>query len=286
MNYHIAAVITAFLIAGLVSVLVSIITANRIRDEDLIAARKITQKREQQVKEEKYRKIFFRKKSSYEEKVLELSRFGIDYHIGKSITPTEYLMIKICIAILTGMVGIFAIGPAGCITGVTGYMLPTLFFKSQNERDNEKMLPDIKTVYDTLIVSLEAGVFLTEAIADCYQRIEFKRLKKALLELNSELIAKNQMEDALNAFECKFNNDYISNLCVILRQSSQSGLSVDMLADMAKHLNDVTKALNLKRQRKLDGEELKIEIMLYLGIIAVCLYITLSNFGSTLNQLF
>ena len=60
MNYHIAAVITAFLIAGLVSVLVSIITANRIRDEDLIAARKITQKREQQVKEEKYRKIFFR----------------------------------------------------------------------------------------------------------------------------------------------------------------------------------------------------------------------------------
>ena len=73
---------------------------------------------------------------------------------------------------------------------------------------------------------------------------------------------------------------------MILRQSSQSGLSVDMLVDMAKHMDDVTKALNLKRQRKLDGEELKIEIMLYLGIIAVCLYITLSNFGSTLNQLF
>lgn len=286
MNYHIAAVMTAVLIAGLVSVLVRLTTANRIRDEDLIAAKKITQKRKQQIKEEKYRKILFRKKSSYEEKLVELSRLGIDYHIGRNITPTEYLMINVCFAVLTGIVGIFAIGIAGGITGFAGYMLPTLFFKWQNERDNEKMLPDIKTIYDTLIVSMEAGVFLTEALAECYQRIEFKRLKKALLELNSELIARNQIEDALNAFEIKFQNDYISNLCVILRQSSQSGLSVDMLSDMSKHMEDVTKALNLKRQRKLDGEELKIEIMLYLGIIAVCLYVTLSNFGSTLNQLF
>ncbi len=285
-KYHVAAVFTAIVISFLISFLIQVVMKNRVTDDDLIQARQILRKKEKEQKEKKYKKIFFRKRSSYEDKMMELSKLGVNYHIGRNISPSEYLMIQFGCGVLLGVAGVFMVGPLGCLAALLGYVLPTAFFRYQNERDNEKMLSDIKTIYDTMIVSMEAGVFLTEAIADCYQQVEHKRLKKALLELNSELIATNQIEESVNKFEMKFSNDYISNLCVILRQAGESGMSVNMLSDMAKHMTDVSGALNIKKQKKLDGEGVKIEIMLYIGIIAVCLYVTLATFGSTLNELF
>ena len=59
-----------------------------------------------------------------------------------------------------------------------------------------------------------------------------------------------------------------------------------MLSDMSSYMTDVSRALNIKKQKKLDGEGLKVEVMLYIGIIATCLYITLSTFGDSMSQLF
>lgn len=283
---HIIITILSLGIAALVAILLMLLTKNRIRDEDLLEAKKILQKREQEAKEERYKKLFFKKESSYEYKALSLSRMGVNYHIGRIITPTEYLMIQLAGAAFFLFIGIFSFGVLGITAGIFGYFLPQLLFQYLNEKDNEKMLPDIKSIFDTMLVNLEAGVFLTEAVADSYRHVENRRLKKALLELNSELIATNDFEESISKFELKFSNKYINNLCVILKQSRDSGMSVEMLSDMSSYMTDVSRALNIKKQKKLDGEGLKVEVMLYIGIIAACLYITLSTFGDSMSQLF
>ena len=206
--------------------------------------------------------------------------------MGRIITPSEYLMIQLASAAFFLFIGTLSFGVLGIVVGIFGYFLPQLLFQYLNEKDNEKMLPDIKSIFDTMLVNLEAGVFLTEAVADSYRHVENKRLKKALLELNSELIATNDFEESINKFELKFSNKYINNLCVILKQSRDSGMSVEMLSDMSSYMTDVSRALNIKKQKKLDGEGLKVEVMLYIGIIATCLYITLSTFGDSMSQLF
>lgn len=283
---HIITTILSLVIAVLGAVLLMLQAKNKIKDEDLLKAKKILQKREQELKEERYKKLFFKNESSYEYKTLVLSRMGVNYHMGRIITPSEYLMIQLAGAAFFLFIGTFSFGVLGTAAGILGYFLPPLLFQYLNEKDNEKMLPDIKSIFDTMLVNLEAGVFLTEAVADSYRHVENRRLKKALLELNSELIATNDFEESVSKFELKFSNKYINNLCVILKQSRDSGMSVEMLSDMSSYMTDVSRALNIKKQKKLDGEGLKVEVMLYIGIIATCLYITLSTFGDSMSQLF
>ncbi len=286
---HTIVIILSLVIALLAALLFVFLSKNKIKDEDLLEAKKILQKREQEAKEERYKKLFFKifkKESSYEYKALALSRMGVNYHMGRIITPSEYLLIQLAGAAFFLFIGIFSFGVLGIVAGILGYFLPQLLFQYLNEKDNEKMLPDIKSIFDTMLVNLEAGVFLTEAVADSYRHVENRRLKKALLELNSELIATNDFEESVSKFELKFSNKYINNLCVILKQSRDSGMSVEMLSDMSSYMTDVSRALNIKKQKKLDGEGLKVEVMLYIGIIATCLYITLSTFGDSMSQLF
>lgn len=283
---HTITTILSLIIAVLGAALFIFLTKNKIKDEDLLKAKKILQKREQEEKEERYKKLFFKRESSYEYKILVLSHMGVNYHMGRIITPSEYLMIQLASAAFFLFIGTLSFGVLGIVVGIFGYFLPQLLFQYLNEKDNEKMLPDIKSIFDTMLVNLEAGVFLTEAVADSYRHVENKRLKKALLELNSELIATNDFEESINKFELKFSNKYINNLCVILKQSRDSGMSVEMLSDMSSYMTDVSRALNIKKQKKLDGEGLKVEVMLYIGIIATCLYITLSTFGDSMSQLF
>lgn len=283
---HIITTILSLVIAVLGAVLLMLQAKNKIKDEDLLKAKKILQKREQELKEERYKKLFFKNESSYEYKTLHLSRMGVNYHMGKIVTPSEYLVIQLVSAAFFLFIGTFSFGVFGVVMGVLGYFIPQLLFQYLNEKDNEKMLPDIKSIFDTMLVNLEAGVFLTEAVADSYRHVENRRLKKALLELNSELIATNDFEESVSKFELKFSNKYINNLCVILKQSRDSGMSVEMLSDMSSYMTDVSRALNIKKQKKLDGEGLKVEVMLYIGIIATCLYITLSTFGDSMSQLF
>lgn len=283
---HTIVIILSLVIALLAALLFVFLSKNKIKDEDLLEAKKILQKREQEAKEERYKKLFFKKESSYEYKALSLSCMGVNYHMGRIITPSEYLMIQLAGASFFFFIGIFSFGVLGIMAGILGYFLPPFLFQYLNEKDNEKMLPDIKSIFDTMLVNLEAGVFLTEAVADSYRHVENRRLKKALLELNSELIATNDFEESVSKFELKFSNKYINNLCVILKQSRDSGMSVEMLSDMSSYMTDVSRALNIKKQKKLDGEGLKVEVMLYIGIIATCLYITLSTFGDSMSQLF
>lgn len=258
---------------------------NRITDEELIKAKKIMQEYEHEKREKKYKKFFFRNDKSYEKMQIYLSRVGASFRVGKNVTPIEFLISKFLTGVFFALVGVSVFGIAGCFAGIIGYSFPDMVLNVMNNRDNDKMLEDIKSLYDAMLISLEAGVFLTEAFANSYKMIDNARLKKAVLELNSEIIATNDMEVAIDKFELKFRNQYINHLCVILRQQSEVGLSLTMIADMSNQMTDVTKALNIRKKQKLDNQAFIAEMMIFGGIMVVCLYICFSLFTGTMSEL-
>ncbi len=110
---HTVTTILSLIIAVLGAALFLFLTKNKIKDEDLLEAKKILQKREQEEKEERYKKLFFKRESSYEYKTLVLSRMGVNYHMGRIITPSEYLMIQLAGAAFFLFIGTFSFGVLG-----------------------------------------------------------------------------------------------------------------------------------------------------------------------------
>ena len=50
------------------------------------------------------------------------------------------------------------------VLAVVGYLLPGLLMRYMNYRDNERMLSEIKLIYNGLEMQLQAGVYVTDAL--------------------------------------------------------------------------------------------------------------------------
>ena len=61
------------------------------------------------------------------------------------------------------------------------------------------MMPDIKVIYDTLRIQTKAGVFINEALGQCYLKVRNERLKEALLILNGKLIRDKDIETSFHS---------------------------------------------------------------------------------------
>lgn len=274
--------IVIVVIAVLVPVLYIMLKKNRIKDNDILEAKKIIQEKEKQKARQKASGLIFagHKKEDME---IYLSKYGVNYRMGKALTAVDFFSLKISLAFVCGMMGIFMFGAAGIIGAIIGYMLPRIIFEYWNNKDNEKMLPDIKALIETMLIKQEGGMFLSDCFEECRKIVKNRRLKNALLELNSELTASNDLETALEKFQLKFNNNYIDDFCIAIEQYNDTGKSLMMLNDLSRQLEDIGDALNEKKQNQLDGRIQLNEILLYIGILGVCMYITLSVFKSTMG---
>ena len=167
---------------------------------------------------------------SYERIEKYLNQMGVNDMFDSEVSPSSFILVKIFMALVLSLVGIkegifiLTIGLA-----LLGFFIPDIFINLSNNEDNDKILIDLKKVYDTLRIQTKAGVFLTSSIAECYLVAENRRLKKALLELNNKIIAKNDIETAIEEFNAKFKNSYIDTFCIVIKQSLESGKTVQIL---------------------------------------------------------
>lgn len=221
------------------------------------------------------------KRGRYEEKKIYLSRMGVNYAMGRTVSPEEFLLIKIVTGIFIAAVSAWSFGVAGGVAGwLTGYFGYDILIRLLNNAANEKMLPDIKCVFDTLKIKTEGGMFLTSAIMECYKNTRHPRLKQALFEMNGELIAKNDIGETIDNFGMKFHNKQIDILCIILKQSMESGKTVEILKDISDHLNDMQQSINLKAKNKMESQTLIIQLLMYVLIMVLCVYGIIVSIGS------
>lgn len=221
------------------------------------------------------------KRGRYEEKKIYLSQMGVNYAIGRTVSPEEFLLVKIVTGFFVAVVSAWSFGVAGGVAGwFTGYFVYDILIRLLNNAENEKMLPDIKCVFDTLKIKTESGMFLTSAIMECYKNTRNPRLKQALFEMNGELIAKNDISETIDNFRLKFHNKQIDILCIILKQSMESGKTVEILKDISDHLNDMQQSIDLKTKNKMESQTLIIQLLMYVLIMVLCVYGIIVSIGS------
>lgn len=204
--------------------------------------------------------------------LLYLSKSGVNF-MFENVTPLSYMAVKFICSLLGLLLGLellnvfFAI-----IFMVAGFFAPDALVKFSNNQDNEEMMPDIKRVYDTIRIQTKAGVYITHSLAECYLVIKNKRLKEAFLDLNNKIIANKDIESAINDLNFKFNNKHIDTLCIVIKQSLESGKSVKALEDLTNQMNDIQHAINLKEKDRLELSIQVLELLVFVGVIAICLY--------------
>mgnify|MGYP003295008440 FL=1 len=198
---------------------------------------------------------------------------GAVYMFGEMATPVTFLLVKLLAFLLLFMVGIsFDSIPAGLILGVLGFFMPDILLNVSNSMDNDTMLSDIKCIYDTLRIQTKAGVFLSASLCECYLAVKNRRLKSALLELTNDISTRREIDDALERFNEKFDFGQIDIFCIVIRQSMESGRSVKVLEDLSLQMNDLQRAINMKEKEALDRKVQVIELMLFIGLLAVTVY--------------
>lgn len=198
---------------------------------------------------------------------------GAVYMFGEMATPVTFLLVKLLAFLLLFMVGIsFDSISVGLILGVIGFFMPDILLNVSNSMDNDTMLSDIKCIYDTLRIQTKAGVFLSASLCECYLAVKNRRLKSALLELTNDISTRREIDDALERFNEKFDFGQIDIFCIVIRQSMESGRSVKVLEDLSLQMNDLQRAINMKDKEALDRKVQIIELLIFMGLLAVTVY--------------
>lgn len=201
-----------------------------------------------------------------------LCRNGALFHYGKWVNPTRYLVLRIVVALL-GLIVLWRIAPGyGVLMAVLLFFLPEWLLLYLNKRDNERLLPEIKLIYHALEIQIRAGVYVTDALSECYGSVQEQRLQQALLDLAGDIVMKADILDALGRFQGKFDNRYIDALCITIIQACESGQAVELLSDIGEQLKDMETAVIKRKKSSLDRSVTFYQLGILAAVMGIIVY--------------
>lgn len=212
------------------------------------------------------------KSSWYQRKAKWISRNGGTFHYGSTMTPAKFLALRLVLSAL-GMTAFGAVSwEYGLAASVTLFFLPTWLLLYLNSRDNERLLPELKLVYHALEIQIRAGVYVTDALAECYGSVQERRLRNALLELAGDIVMKADIYDALDKFQGKFDNRYVDSLCVTVLQALESGQAIELLGDIGEQIKDMEQTVLERKKGSLDRSITFYQLGILAMVLAIALY--------------
>lgn len=225
-----------------------------------------------------------REKGWYQRTEVKLCKNGATFHFGKWMEPGGFMVLSMTLAGIGFVVGIQWAMVCGIVFALMGYVLPEILMRYLNFRDNERMLPEIKLIYNGLEMQLQAGVYVTDALAECYAGVQEERLRRALLDLAGAVTVKADVYEALNRFQQSFDNRYIDALCITLLQAMESGQAVELLKDIAEQVKDMEVSVMNRKKAALDRSVTFYQLGILAAILGIVLYACVTQmFASALN---
>ncbi len=201
-----------------------------------------------------------------------LTMHGAVYYYGCWVNPVSYLGLCIVLGLLGLAIGMSFGFLIAVLSVVAGVFLPGILLRYLNKRENERMLPQLDLVYSALSIQIRAGVYITDALAECYGSVTHLRLRDALQNLSGEIVMNSDLDTALEQFQGQFNNRYIDSLCITLLQAMESGQAVDLLGDIAEQIKDMEITLQQKRKEQLNRSATFYQLAIFALILVVVLY--------------
>lgn len=203
---------------------------------------------------------------------LWLDKNGGTFHYGSWLDPGRYLALRIAISLL-GLMFISTVSrEAGVIAAVLLFFLPGMLLVYLNGRDNERLLPELKLVYHALEIQIRAGVYVMDALAECYGSVREPRLKEALLVLSGDIVMKADVYDALERFQGKFDNGYVDTLCITLLQALESGQALELLGDIGEQIKDMEHTVLERKKASLDRSITFYQLGVLVVVLGIALY--------------
>lgn len=209
-----------------------------------------------------------------------LRKNGATFHYGKWLNPTSYLAMKIILAGM-GLTIVSHISPGyGVLIAILLFFIPGWLLIYLNKKDNQELLPEIKLVYHALEIQIRAGVYVTDALAECYGSVKQRRLRQALLDLAGDVVVKADIYDALGRLQEKFDNSYIDSLCITILQALESGQAVELLSDIAEQIKDMESTVLERRKGALDRRITMYQLGVLAAVMGVVLYVCITHMYS------
>lgn len=218
-----------------------------------------------------------RENSWYQRKEKWIIRNGGAFHYGKRIDPVRMLAVQLVLAafgmrVLAGMSW-----ELGVIGGLILYFSPMGILLYLNHQDNQKLLPELKLVYHAMEIQIKAGVYVTDALAECYGNVREQRLHTALLELAGDIVMRADIYDAVNSFQAKFDNRYVDSLCIIVLQALESGQAVELLGDLGEQIKDMEEVVLNHKKAKLDRSITFYQLTILAVVLGIALYACITH---------
>lgn len=209
-----------------------------------------------------------------------LGKNGGSFHYGKWINPTSYLALKIILAGM-GMTIVSQISAGyGVAAAIFLFFIPGWLLVYLNKKDNQELLPEMKLVYHALEIQIRAGVYVTDALAECYGSVKHRRLRQALLDLAGDIVIKADIYAALGKLQEKFDNTYVDSLCIIILQALESGQAVELLADIAEQIKDMESLVLERRKGALERRIIMYQLGVLAAVMGVVLYVCIIHMYS------
>lgn len=214
-----------------------------------------------------------------------LKENGAAEHFGNWISPLKYFLLRFCCSMIGFLLGSLVNIPIALVLLLVGFQAPKYLLLRFNSRDNQKMLPQLRTLYNALQEQIKAGVYVTDALAEAYRGLPKGRLRKGLEVLSGEILLKKDFGEALENFQQSFQNPTLEALCIILLQAQESGQTTELLADMSEQLKDMQAAAMLRKKEQLN----RVETLCILGILSVVIgiivYACITNMLQSISTL-
>lgn len=201
-----------------------------------------------------------------------LVKNGAAFHYGGKIEPLRYLSARIVLASV-GLLALLPVTwPGGLFLSLLLFFLPDGMLIYLNVRDNERLLPELKLVYHALEIQIRAGVYVTDALTECYGSVQDRRLRSALLDLAGDIVMKADVYKALEQFQGKFDNRYIDSLCIIILQALESGQALELLGDIGEQIKDMEQTVLERKKSALDRSVTFYQLGILVVVLGISLY--------------
>lgn len=192
---------------------------------------------------------------------------------ANKLNPVSFILVKIIIAISCSvLVYSFLVPKLAIVGGIVGFFIFDFLIIRQDKKETKIIEFEFKDIYENLTLQTAGGVYIGQALAECYTVVSNKRFKKSLALMAATIWKTSSIEQALKDFSERFKSPGVNNFVLVILQSLETGKIKEQLRDQSEKMNGLS-AINLKENTLKINDEIKtLGFLLFMGIFGIVIY--------------